>query len=536
MAIAVVSICIGGVAGGGVAFAAGSGSSAGTQLVSMGPLAPATPTHRLVVRRLLMPSKKSHRRATRNRRPADFTAQKEKARFRPASASLLQLGGSPDAAPNAPAPATDAMPGSLPAAGVGFTGLSEQSVPPPDVQIAAGTSHLAEMVNVELGVWSKRGAEIGSPVPLSTLFGTGQDHIGDPRLLFDAATGRWFSSIVDITNGSVYLGVSGSSDVSGTWWFYRFPISGCPDQPRLGVDGSQVLISVNLLTVCSEGANNSGARVLVIAKSNLLAGQPANVQLFASSGLFAIAPAQVLGSGSTGWMASLDAHYTNTLHVFEVSGLPPQATVTQQDLPLAPVVQDPPAAAQPGGPQIDTGDQRLEDAVWQNGELFVSFNDACTSLEQQLASCAGVAAVSTNGTPSLLWRRDFATQGGDAFYPAIRPDPDGNLLVCFGTSSASQYPSGAVAVVKNDGTPSSTYAVVQSGSSPIQNNRYGDYFGAAVDPTNPQTIWAAAEVGNNRTGVWGSAVRAVSATQVPVTSPSPDRSSKPRRGRKRRRR
>jgi hypothetical protein len=516
MAIAVVCICIGGVANGGVAFAASSGSSAGMELVSMGSLAPVTPTHRLLVRSLLQPGKKSHTQAKRAHRPPDFSAEKAKVRFRPAAASLLQIAGSSGAAASNPAPATEAMPGTSPMSGLGFTGLSEQSVPPPDVQIAAGSSQLAEMVNLELGVWSKAGSQVGLPVPLASLFGTGSDHIGDPRLLFDATTGRWFSSLVDVTNGSVYLGVSGSSDITGAWWFYRFSISGCPDQPRLGINGSQVLISVNLLTVCSEDGNQGGVRVLVIAKSGLTAEQAANVQLFTSPGLFAIAPAQTLGSGSTGWMASVDPHYSSTLHVFQVTGVPPQATVTQQDVPLSPAVQDPPDASQLSGPQIDTGDDRLQDAAWQNGQLLVSFNDACSSLQQQLGSCAAAAAVSTNGTPSLLWRRDFAAQSGYAYYPAVRPDPDGNVLICFGTSSASQYPSGVVAAVNNQGTPSATYALVQSGSYPIQNDRYGDYFGAAVDPAHPHTIWAAAEVGNNPTGVWGTAIRAVTSSPEPA--------------------
>ncbi|MGH7776339.1 MAG: hypothetical protein ACREPI_04075, partial [Candidatus Dormibacterales bacterium] len=70
---------------------------------------------------------------------------------------------------------------------------SDQSVAPPDTQMAAGPNYLVEALNASLSIWTKAGAPVGTPSDLNTFFAvpTGY-HFTDPRVLYDALSGRWF--------------------------------------------------------------------------------------------------------------------------------------------------------------------------------------------------------------------------------------------------------------------------------------------------------------------------------------------------------
>jgi hypothetical protein len=182
-------------------------------------------------------------------------------------------------------------------------------------------------------------------------FNTGADALSDPRILYDAVSGRWFASIFDLTADSVVVAVSATSDPTGGWSLYTYALAGCPDQPRLGVDDNQVLVSVNLFSA-RRGGSCLGTRVVVFSKSEMLSAAPVANQLFGASGLFAIAAAQSLESSPVGWMASVDPNVSTALHVYEVSGTPPGATVSQSKLPVSPAIQTPMGCSRPGLPSI----------------------------------------------------------------------------------------------------------------------------------------------------------------------------------------
>ena len=99
----------------------------------------------------------------------------------------------------------------------------DQSVQPPDTQLAAGTAYLVEADNNALSVWSKSGALVSS-ADLNVFFNVPAGYrVTDPRILFDAESGRWFLSMLAFTatnDSKVYLAVSATSDPSGIWNVY----------------------------------------------------------------------------------------------------------------------------------------------------------------------------------------------------------------------------------------------------------------------------------------------------------------------------
>src|SRR2546426_721155 len=123
---------------------------------------------------------------------------------------------------------------------------------------------------------------------------------------------------------------------------------------------------------------------------------------------------------------------------------------------------------------------------------------------QSLRSTDTQFMVSTGSGPTITQDFDIGISGKYVFYPALRTDADGNLVVVFGYSSANDYPEMRVATRSVHDPPNTIGAsqVIRLGEGPeasgCPNNsvcRYGDYFGASPDPLEPGIVWVAGEYG-----------------------------------------
>src|SRR3981081_2253113 len=72
---------------------------------------------------------------------------------------------------------------------------------------------------------------------LASFFRSGSDRLTDPRIIYDALSGRWFASISDVDANGILVAVSTGGDPTGGWTITSYPAPGCADQPRLGVAG-----------------------------------------------------------------------------------------------------------------------------------------------------------------------------------------------------------------------------------------------------------------------------------------------------------
>src|SRR6185312_16698783 len=63
--------------------------------------------------------------------------------------------------------------------------------------------------------------------------------------------------------------------------------------------------------------------------------------------------------------------------------------------------------------------------------------------------------------------------------------------------------------------------VVARSASPYRGDRYGDYFGAAADPTDPATVWVAGESGTDIAGGSGWSTYVASAAVTPAGGSPP---------------
>jgi hypothetical protein len=436
-----------------------------------------------------------------------------------------------------------------PVVGSGWDALSFGSggLTPPDVQVAVGPSHILEAVNVNLGVYSKQGTSITS-YSLSTLLATGSDFISDPRIIYDRGTSRWFLTVVDVTTGQVVIAVSKTPDPLGVWLPYRVPAaptSTCPDQPILGVGILNIVVSVNMFSSCrSVNFTYGGAQFWVLNKTNLIdgTGSPS----IWTSALYAqgvsIHPARMETPSPVQYLVStlwnFATNTSSTLQVFSVTGSPPgvvQVTVTESSIAMADM---PPSARQPDPNYVlDTADFRVQDAVWSRGVLWLGFNEACP--EMLPTACVRLIQLDTH---PIAIRQDFrlSSVSRNYFYPALAVDAAGDLAVLAGYSSADEYPGlqvtgrlsqDPVGVLQTPVTVRAGVGLDRSWCHPITAVcRYGDYFGASIDPSDPSRVWFAGQFGRGVGVGWGTFVLPIQIKAMLTLSYSLDSTPVPAEG------
>ena len=386
-------------------------------------------------------------------------------------------------------------------------GLSYDDVTPPDVQIAAGPKNVMEMINLKGQVWTKDGAAQGTPFALANFYGTGSDFISDPKVLFDDSSGRWFASLTDISESKVFVAVSSNSDATSKFCIYNFTSANflVPDQPILGVSNDKIAISVNDFDLLSGQFVYS--QFWILNKSQMVSCQPISYVSKTTPDYFSIHPVQSMTRTSTQFMISTSQNSSAPIiSLFSVRGVPPgKVTVDVSSLEIS-SLSAPPSAEQPGtNLKVDTGDTRVQDAKWSDDTLWMTFSDGCVPTgDSSQRSCLHFVKLDTENK-KVRQDFDYGIAGKYLFYPAIDEVPSNkDLFVVFGYSSQTDYPGIEVTVQK---AHDREYAfespmVVKAGNASMnliygcgfdRVCRYGDYFGAAVDPKNPNLVWAAGE-------------------------------------------
>lgn len=379
---------------------------------------------------------------------------------------------------------------------------------PPDGAVGAGPNHVFEAVNTAGIIYTKAGAVAKSTFGLDSFFGVPGSSLSDPQVSYDASSGRWFASIIDINTNQVLIAVSTSNDPTGTFNLYAISDgSNLPDQPVTGTNNDKYVVSVNDFN--SAGTAFLGVHYWVLNKSELIAG--ASTIDLASSGpdptMFSLHPAQHLTSSTTFYLVTdctgscvADPASTSTTEtVVSLTGVPPgTVSISSSTFTIATTVIGPNAQQAGTSTLLVTNDNRVESVVWESNSLWAAWNDACVPRgDSSTRTCLRLVQATTSGaTATKVQDFDFASSGNYYFYPAVT-SYQGQLAVSFGHSSSSVYPS-AMVTGRASSDPINTLetpVTVRAGSAPDTSTRYGDYNGAATDPTPTaaSTFWVEAE-------------------------------------------
>jgi hypothetical protein len=397
---------------------------------------------------------------------------------------------------------------------------------PANTQIGVGPTEVVEVVNANMSVWTKSGARVDTQ-DLAVLFSLPPGFVfADPNILYDAVSGRWFlsgSAFNAAFDSHVYIAASQDSNPSGTWYVYDFATTTgvLIDQPLLG-NGDQVMTLVwgDFAGPCSPACSYRGDEMYAIEKSELIAGTTPLDRAttpMPDQSRFGIVPARSLSSTTTEYLVWNNSDPTNlmvqttpgpTVGLLAIGGQPALGNVTFTELftPTIAATTAPPRAQQPGGARpLETGDDRLLSAVWQNNTLWTAANEACPA--SATFGCIRLLKLDTNlGT---VVESELGTPSDFVYNPAVSMDGSGNPFVAYNESNSSVFPRLVGATPGSGAAPT----VVTSGTAAIDTGLCGlapwrNYSGAAADPIDAGDVWVAGAYGANGTDScdWRSAI------------------------------
>src|SRR5437016_12950178 len=131
------------------------------------------------------------------------------------------------------------------------------------------------MVNTAGIIYTKSGSLEKATFGLDSFFGVPGASLSDPQVSFDAGSGRWFASIININTNQVLVAASTSNDPTGTFNLYAISDPNhLPDQPVTGTNDDKYVVSVNDFNTA--GTSFIGVHYFVLNKSELLAAAASN--------------------------------------------------------------------------------------------------------------------------------------------------------------------------------------------------------------------------------------------------------------------
>ena len=397
---------------------------------------------------------------------------------------------------------------------------------PPDQGLCVGNGFVVEPVNSAYNIYRTNGTKIAGPFNVNRLFNDGfKQFTSDPRCFFDKTTNTWFAVILFISSnskvGRIDLSVNPTGDPTTPWTTYRINTTdpgnpGCPcfgDQPLLGIDQDNIYVSTNEFSIL--GPQFNGAQIYAISKSELV-GLAKSVHFvhFGDLRLGGAIAASVQPAISFGqpdaeyFMDSLDPNFTfnNRIGVWAMTN---RQAVSQGGAPTLshvvitsePYGVPPPAVQKGSSSTLDSGDDRMQQVQYINGNLWGELTTAVT-IPNDNAERAGAAWFEVNphlngqviGGAAILKQGYVTLKGNYLIYPAIQASSAGTAAMIMTLSGKNFFPSVVYTVLQAGQTTFGPIHVAAFGTGPYfhKSTRWGDYSWAILGP-NGNSFWMATE-------------------------------------------
>jgi Bacterial Ig-like domain (group 3) len=388
---------------------------------------------------------------------------------------------------------------------------------PPDAEGAVGPNHFAQLINGRFAVYTKTGTLVTAESLDQFWAGVQPNGFAvDPRILYDAHSGRWFAASRDTSNGrtlnDLLFAVSSSNDPSAGWTLYKV-LAGTGrafvDYDTLGVDDNGVYFGMTLVD-SPTGVQN--VVIFATSKAPLLSGGQVSVSKFYGINDMYPAPQAALNLDSVGptdpaWFISSTKTLSGVAYrTLTWNGATPvlSSNATIVATPSYGPLINPPSLG--GTMNIATNDQRLLMAVIRNQQLWtartvgVDSTGAGTSNPDRDAAEfleLGLTATQASLIQSGRVFDSTTTNPRSYFYPSVAVNSLGYMVMGFSGSSAAEYvgayatsrlpsdPLGSLQPVTLIKAGEGAYTITFGGIA----NRWGDYSTTTVDPTDDKTIW-----------------------------------------------
>jgi hypothetical protein len=415
-------------------------------------------------------------------------------------------------APAAPTTRTLAIAGS-PVAVTQFHGLGELesgSLYPADPWVAVNASDTLQVVNEEMRVSSRTGANLLT-VETPAVFALPPGWVvSDVRIVWDGVHGRWIGAGVIFPDDGSFsdnlLGIvlSDSSDPTGGWRvFYLDYGAFLPDYPSISSSGDKIALTADVFDP-SNSFSFQADDFEIITWSSMLAGGAVTLNGCSFVDLIHGRAAQGLSTGNDVHVIAEDASGTGTtgnavyLRITSVGACANFVDITDLSAGLGvdafgglgPI----PSVRQPGGTLGAAIDERPTDAVWQSGNLYwvatqpVSYDAGATWNDEAAVYRVVTHAAGTAPTAGTTWRINPGDTV-DAYMAGIGVSRNGTAFVTYSQSSSSDAISWWANRLFTGGTLGTPLQLAVSDAA-FPFPRWGDFAGVAMDPTGAGSVWA----------------------------------------------
>ncbi len=359
---------------------------------------------------------------------------------------------------------------------------------------------------------------------------------------------RWFVSISDVTTHSIRIAVSKTNDPTVVWRTYNFPFENlpdnCSDQPFIAVSDDKLAIGVNTWSNNCNWSNNNdnltsspkfrGVQFVVADKHDLLAeGEITHIKSMQSvpnTKYFSLRPALILSPTTTLFLVTTDDFNHDTVQIVTIDGKlsnlhinkPISGNIHITSISpdgIQPIIssaisnnnnndnrgqqqnirQETLATVKEKHPEyfVHTGDARMQSPIWHKGKLWFALNIGCSiNGDTQSRSCIRIIEFDTS-TSKVLLDFNIGHLGSSLYYPALSIDKSGdNMGIIIGYSSSNTYPSllvSSISIKNNIIFNSKYFQFLKDGTANSLSTRYGDYFSAVMDPSEPNSLWVAGQ-------------------------------------------
>ncbi|MEJ2196065.1 MAG: T9SS type A sorting domain-containing protein [Ignavibacteriaceae bacterium] len=452
---------------------------------------------------------------------------------------------------------------------------------PPDPSGAAGRDRVIAVVNAMIECRDTLGILLWQ-VSLDSLFTslTPTTFTFDPKVIYDQYEDRFV--VVDLEQvdagvnpdpgniSRILLAVSKTSApataTSADWNFHAISseesiggLDNWADYPGFAIDEEAVYVTANMFTHAPISGSSTATRLWIVDKGvvgGFYGGGTASVtggwDFPTLSGGFVLThqPAHVFGTGGVGGSVGTflvgysgltggGLEFIQVIRVDDPLGTPTFAAVEFVSLgDIETLAAGLPDAPQSGSAtEIEVNDRRTLQAVWRSNSLWLTTTiDPGSGPDMGQTTAHWVQlSTSTLGSTTLtdqgnIGGEDIAT-GTFTFFPAIAVNSTGDMIVGFSASAPTIFPGAYYAGRYSTDSPGTVNpsVVVKAGVDFYERtfggarNRWGDYTGACVDPSDDLTFWVYNEYAITRgsgtppdDGKWGTAYAKVPLGNLPV--------------------
>lgn len=420
---------------------------------------------------------------------------------------------------------------------------------PPDPSGEAGLEHYVQAVNATpFKIYNKTtGAAVGTVKNIGSLWSPAVSNDGDPIVMYDKYSDRWFLSQFGVNNNEIYIAISTSGDPSGTYYTYTFNSPDFPDYLKFSIwwDGYYMTANYNDKVFCFERDEMLNGNPNARAFSKTFTG-PSGAGFFVPLSGSADGPLPATGTPcpifyytDNGWGGS----NTDAIKILKMTttwGTTPSATIVlDATVPLLGF-----DSSSDWGwddiPQPGTND-KLDGlagfltyrAPWRK---WTGYNSVVLNFAVKLSSTqrsirwVELRQDQTSGTWTKYQEGTYAPDASCRWAGSIAMDDNGNIALCYAKSDAIDvYPSLCyTGRLSTDplGTMSFTETVAKAGTgSQTGFNRFGDYSHTSLDPDG-LTFWHTGEYLGG-TGTSGSSRTRIYSFRLDGSSGIADKENKP---------